>query len=125
MPHPVRWRDFHSSSGSGPYLASFGLSVTTSRIFYLTLYRSYATSRISLAHRGASPETVPLAERGVVASGEQERRTVVKRPETFRSDPEGSNPSRQRPSRPAGSEPCMCVATSRVKRTAACAEAAG
>src|SRR5712692_1176134 len=56
MPHPVHCRDFHSSSGSGPYLASFGLSVTTSRICYLTLYRSYATGRISLAHRGASPE---------------------------------------------------------------------
>src|SRR5713101_9160445 len=43
--------------------------MTTSRICYLTLYRIYATSRISLAHRGASPETVPLAERGVASRG--------------------------------------------------------
>jgi hypothetical protein len=35
--------------------------------------------------------TLPLA------SGEQERRMIVKRAETFRSDPEGSTPSRQRP----------------------------
>src|SRR5712691_4939984 len=102
------------------------MTLTTSRIYYLTLYRSCATSRISLgSSRGVDLEAILEAERGVVASGEQERRTVVKRPETFRSDPEGSNPSRQRPSRPAGSEPCMCVATSRLKRTAVCAEAAG
>src|SRR6266849_5607445 len=44
--------------------------LTTSRICYLTLYRIYATKRISLAHRGASPETVPLAEQGVASRGE-------------------------------------------------------
>src|SRR5216684_3295329 len=43
--------------------------MTTSRICYLTLYRIYATSRISLAHRGASPETVPLAEQGMASCG--------------------------------------------------------
>ncbi len=43
--------------------------LTTSRICYLTLFSSYATSRISLAHRGASPETVPLAEQGVASRG--------------------------------------------------------
>src|SRR5216683_5281487 len=43
--------------------------MTTSRICYLTLYRIYATKRISLAHRGASPETVPLAEQGVASRG--------------------------------------------------------
>src|SRR5229473_8693330 len=54
--------------------ADFGLCrrldvrMTTSRISYLTLCRSYATS-LSLAHRGASPETVPLAERGVASRG--------------------------------------------------------
>jgi hypothetical protein len=36
------------------------------------------------------------ARRYPVASGEQERRMIVKRAETFRSDPEGSTPSRQR-----------------------------
>jgi hypothetical protein len=50
---------------------------------------------------------------------------IVKRAETFRSDPEGSTPSRQWLSRPAGSEPCTCAATPRVKRMAAGAEAAG
>src|SRR5713226_9009069 len=43
--------------------------LTTSPICYLTLYRIYATKRISLAHRGASPETVPLAEQGVASRG--------------------------------------------------------
>ncbi len=50
-------------------LVSAAVSLTTSRICYLTLYRIYATYRISLAHRGASPETVPLAERGVASRG--------------------------------------------------------
>jgi hypothetical protein len=40
---------------------------------------------------------------------------IVKRTETFRSDPEGLIPSRQRRSPPAGSKPCTCAATSRVK----------
>ncbi len=73
-------RPFRRRRGALAYLAPSGLAtrvsyrlasgyLTTSRICYLTLYRSYATSRISLAHRGASPETVPLAEQGVASRG--------------------------------------------------------
>src|SRR6267154_6141204 len=55
----------------------------------------------------------------LLASGEQERGTIVKRTETFRSGPEGSTPSRQRPaSRPEASL-ARLAATPRVKRRSA------
>src|SRR6516162_2917192 len=42
----------------------------------LTTYRLYARELPSLAHRGASPETIPKAERGVASCG---RRLVTAR----------------------------------------------
>jgi hypothetical protein len=54
-------------------------------------------------------EAIALARwRNPVASGEQERRMIVKRTETFCSGPEGSNPSRQRlASQPEASLACV------------------
>src|SRR6516165_6691033 len=42
---------------------------TTNRIYLLTTVRSRAIRFVSLAHRGASPETIPKAERGVASRG--------------------------------------------------------
>src|SRR5215468_5536395 len=56
------------------------------------------------------------AERNPLASGEQERRTIVKRTETFHSGPEGSTPSRQRPASQPEASLAWAVATSPMKR---------
>lgn len=65
-------------------------------------HKAIERSEIGRASPGPVADQQLMLEQGrlscnPLASGEQERGTIVKRTETFRSGPEGSTPSRQRP----------------------------